>query len=170
MLCENCHQREAAVKFTQVVGSEKQTLNLCTDCAEKQQFDNHLIDISKVFGKIIIAILGEHLVSQTLDVSLKKDDKKTCVQCGISWGAFQKTGRLGCSGCYDSFLDPLKVLLRRLHGTNRHIGPKIKTDEKQKLSSLHTLRKKLQSAIQKEDYEKAAELRDQIRECERKQK
>ena len=169
MLCENCHQREAVVKFTQVVGSEKKTLNLCHGCAEKQQFDNPLIDISKVFGKIIIAILSEHLVSKTLPVSEKEDEKRKCSQCGISWSEFQKTGRLGCPDCYESFLEKMKVLLRRLHGTNRHIGHKLEGTNTKMARSLQSLGKQLNTAIQAEDYEKAAELRDQIREYKRQQ-
>ncbi len=167
MLCENCHQREAVVKFTQVVGSEKKTLNLCKDCIEKQQFDNPLIDISKVFGKIIIAILSEHLASAAVPAVSKEDEENICSACGISWAEFQKTGRLGCTDCYESFKYPLKSLLRRLHGSNRHIGQKVKIDDKQENISLKELKKRLQTAIKNEDYERAAELRDQIRESER---
>ena len=166
MLCENCHQREATVRFTQVLGSEKKNLNLCNTCAEKQQFDNHLVDISKIFGKIIIAMLSEHIVTKTPDVSDEKIEGEKCGQCGITWKHFEKTGRLGCADCYESFMDPLKVLLRRLHGTNRHIGPNLKESIKHTSGSVQALKKKLQSAIKKEDYEKAAELRDQIREYE----
>jgi protein arginine kinase activator len=166
MLCENCHQREAVVKFTQVVGSEKKALNLCKECAEKQQFDNPLIDISKVFGKIIIAILSEHLTSSAVEIVTKEDKENICSVCGISWAEFQKTGRLGCADCYESFLDPLKLLLRRLHGSNRHIGHKLQEKEKKGLS-IQLLKKQLQTAIKNEDYEKAAELRDQIRESKR---
>lgn len=167
MLCEKCHQREAVVKFTQVIGNEKTTLNLCKACAEKQGLGNPLIDISKVFGKIIIAILGEHITAQT-DEDVKKMDEGTgCERCGLLWSDFKKTGRLGCPHCYDTYMEQLKVLLRRLHGSNKHIGKQIKKEKSVTPDSLNTLQKKLKKAIEREEYEVAAEMRDRIRELKR---
>lgn len=168
MLCEACHQREAVVKFTQVIGDEKHTLNLCKLCAEKQGLSNPLVDISKVFGKIIIAILSEHLASQTGDnIQGEAEDTIVCDRCGLSWKDFKRTGRLGCPQCYDTFMDPLKTLLRRLHGSNKHIGKKIQKETEKKGESVELLKKRLKKAIEKEEYEIAAEIRDRIREKKR---
>jgi len=164
MLCEKCHKREAVVKFTQVIGNEKKTLNLCKECSEEQGLSNPLLDISKVFGKIIIAILSEHLVLKA-DKKLSEEDKQQmCGSCGLSWADFKTTGRLGCSQCYNAFMENMKVLLRRLHGTNRHIGKKLETDVEKKRESLVALERRLRQAVEKEEYELAAELRDRIRE------
>jgi len=167
MLCEKCLQREAVVKFTQVIGNEKTTLNLCKTCAEKQGLSNPLVDISKVFGKIIIAILGEHVASQTDEDVKKMDEGADCERCGLLWSDFKKTGRLGCSHCYDTYMEQLKVLLRRLHGSNKHIGKQIKKEKSEIPDSLDTLQKRLKKAIEKEEYEVAAEIRDRIRELKR---
>lgn len=163
MLCEKCHQREALVKFTQFIGDEKKALNLCKACAEEQGLSNPLIDISKVFGKLVIAILSEHLSSKTDQLVSKEEDKRVCSGCGLSWMDFKTTGRLGCPQCYDTYNEDMKKLLRRLHGSNRHIGkPLLKTTGNNK-ESIRSLKKKLQKAIEKEEYELAAELRDRIR-------
>jgi len=167
MLCEKCYQREAVVKFTQVIGNEKNTLNLCKLCAEQQGLSNPLVDISKVFGKIIIAILGEHLTSQTGESIKEIEDGTVCGRCGLSWSDFKRTGRLGCPQCYDTYIDKLKTLLRRLHGSNKHIGKKIQKETEQVKESLETLKRKLKRAIENEEYETAAEIRDRIRECTR---
>ena len=162
MLCEDCHQREAMVKITQVIGSDKKTINLCKDCAEKQGLNNPLFDISKVFGKIIIAILSEHLKSKTSE-TISPGDSKTCSKCRLAWTDFEKTGRLGCPQCYEEYEKNLKTILRRIHGNNRHIG-KQGDQTKQKKDTLPNLKKKLEQAIAKEEYENAAQLRDRIRE------
>ena len=168
MLCENCHEREAMVKFTQVIGSEKKTVNLCKGCAEKQGLGNPLGDVSKIFGKIIVAILNEHLVSKTEQVSMPVEEQGISCVCGLSWGEFEKTGRLGCSECYTTYEKNLKTLLRRLHGNNQHIGKSSQKNSKLGEESVAELKKKLKQAIKKEEYEEAAELRDRIRDLQRK--
>lgn len=170
MLCENCHQREAVVKFTQVIGEEKTTLNLCKICAEKEGLGNPLVDISKVFGKILIGIISQHLAKKTSQEVNEKDKRQICGSCGLSWADFKTTGRLGCPQCYDTFLGNLKILLRRLHGTNQHIGKSYKKEKEEKKETVASLKKKLKDAIAKEEYELAAELRDHIREFEQQVK
>ena len=166
MLCEKCHQREAVVKFTQVIGSKKTTLNLCKVCAEKEGLTNPMLDISKVFGKLIIAILSEHLMSELTHPVDKEDKVRVCNGCGLSWADFMKTGRLGCPQCYETFAKELKVLTRRIHGSNKHIGNRLPVQLGKRKESVASLKRKLQNAVKKEEYELAAELRDRIREIE----
>lgn len=162
MLCEDCHQQEAMVKITQVIGSDKKTINLCKDCAEKQGLNHPLFDISKVFGKIIVAILSEHLKSKTSKTITPGNDK-TCPECGLAWTDFENTGRLGCPQCYEEHEKNLKTILRRIHGNNLHIGKSMNTTEQHK-ETLPKLKKQLEQAVAKEEYESAAQLRDRIRE------
>ena len=169
MLCEKCHQREAVVKFTQVIGNKKTTLNLCKVCAEKEGLTNPMLDISKVFGKLIVAVLSEHLMSELTQQPKRKNETRVCSSCGLSWTDFMKTGRLGCPQCYDTFMEELKVLTRRIHGSNKHIGNRLSTQPDKGKESITSLRRKLHDAIKKEEYELAAELRDRIREIEGKE-
>ena len=150
------------VKFTQVIGDKKTTLNLCNACVEKQGLDNPLIDISKVFGKIIVALLSEHLTSKFQQTITEEDKKQICPICHLSWADFKKFGKLGCPNCYQTFYQQLNILLRRIHGSNKHFGANVQTIQK-KTDSIPFLKKKLKEAIQDENYELAAELRDQIR-------
>jgi len=169
MLCEKCHQKEAVVKFTQIVGDQKKALNLCRVCMENQGLSSPLADLSKIFGKLIIGILSEHLASKAETAIPLGKDVASCPQCGTTWMDFEKSGHLGCPGCYVSFIEPLKVLLRRLHGSNRHIGSP-RTDEKTKPDeTVEVLEKELARAVAREDYETAATLRDRIREKKLKQ-
>ena len=89
-----------------------------------------------------------------------------CTFCGITFAQFREAGRLGCPHCYTTFEDHLRVLLRRIHGGTQHVGkvylpPDPSASEMER--RLEGLRRKLHRAVEAEDFERAAELRDQIR-------
>ena len=91
----------------------------------------------------------------------------------MGYDDFRKFGRLGCSECYSAFKEYLSTLLKKIHGSNRYFGKtpvKIASSVKRKMNDLQDLKEQLQKAIYMEDFEKAAELRDKIREIEKKEK
>ena len=114
MLCELCHEHEATVKVTQIINNEKKEISLCKACAEKQGLTNPLANIPALFGGLLGLIKEE-------PISKKQSSKLKCPECGLTFNEFQKTGLLGCGHCYDCFMDELKILLRRIHGSNKHI-------------------------------------------------
>jgi protein arginine kinase activator len=89
-----------------------------------------------------------------------------CAFCGLTLEEFRKSGRLGCSHCYVTFESNLKTLLRRLHGGTQHVGkvylPPDPTHAEQQ-ERLAGLRRKLDRAVESEDFERAAQIRDLIR-------
>jgi protein arginine kinase activator len=92
-----------------------------------------------------------------------------CVTCGLTYADFKRMGRLGCGGCYTSFKKYLGPLLKRIHGLSQHVGKsplKIPTAVKKK-TDLQDLRLKLAKAIEMEEFEEAARIRDQIKETEK---
>lgn len=161
MLCQNCHKEEAVVKFTQVINNQKKEINLCKNCAELKGFHNPLVNISKVFEGLLLEIFGKALPEQTTT----KDSSVKCPQCGMTMADFKKRRLLGCDRCYDTFHEELKVMLRRIHGSNVHIGKHpLQVRPRRRVCSLAKLQRELSLAIQREEYEKAAELRDLIKE------
>ena len=90
---------------------------------------------------------------------------KTCTKCHLSWEEFRKTGKVGCAECYRSFQPEILSVIQQIQGTSIHVGkaPEKSTEEIAKNKKMKNLRKKLQVAIEKEEFEKAANLRDQIR-------
>jgi protein arginine kinase activator len=91
-----------------------------------------------------------------------------CPQCGLSYAEFRRLGRLGCEACYETFRDDLKPLLRRVHGSTAHAGA-VPAHLERGLESrreIKRLRSELDLAVRREEYERAAELRDAIREIE----
>jgi len=94
--------------------------------------------------------------------------KKVCDKCGMSFADFQASGKIGCGNCYSVFSDSMEGLLKRLHGSVQHTG-KVPDSLSEKLKvtrEVENLKTLLNKAIQSEEYEKAAELRDMIRELE----
>lgn len=164
MLCQNCQKRIANVHFTQVVNNSKVELYLCEQCAKdkgKLTFGSPF-PISDFFSGIIgVADPAEYVASPV--------KQEACDKCGMSYEEFQRTGKLGCSNCYKLFGDRLLPLFKRLHGSVEHHGrapeKMVKTMESQK--ELEALKQQLGEAIGREEYEKAAELRDQIRKLEK---
>lgn len=93
----------------------------------------------------------------------------SCPNCGLTFAEFRQDGLLGCSKCYESFSDRLVPLLRRAHdGGDHHTGkiPKRVGTGYARQERLTVLRKQLKESVDLEQYEKAAAIRDQIRELE----
>jgi protein arginine kinase activator len=93
---------------------------------------------------------------------------RQCPVCGIKFVEFRNSGRLGCPHDYQEFREELSPLLENIHGETRHCGktPRRQPQNQQMQSELVQLRKQLLTAVNKENYEEAARLRDRIRQLE----
>lgn len=149
MLCEKCGKNNASVLYTQIINGKKSSLNLCSQCASGESiFDN--------FGSLLS--FGTRTEAA----------KGVCPICGMTLSEFARTGRMGCGKCYETFRAQAKSMLRKIHGTSVHNeaktenppAPEIKKEEK---SELDILKDKLKEAIESENYEEAAKIRDEIR-------
>jgi len=167
MLCQICKKRPVAVSYTQIINTKKTQLSVCMKCAEEKGITNPLAGLPEVFGKIVANIIGEQILSQT-DETTPRSSSRRCRKCNRSLDKFEKTGLLGCDECYDAFTKELTVLLRRIHGSSKHIGSRPRP--RRVVTSARDvvkLRAELEQAINKEKFERAAELRDLIRDAER---
>jgi len=162
MTCEICGIREATIKFTQVINMQKKEIHVCKECAEEKGYYNPLSGMPKIIGGLILGIMGElpgKMKSERIDLK--------CDKCQLTWNEFQDKGLLGCEHCYESFVEPMKQLLRKMHGSNKHIGNRPTTQRVVgNVDELEKLRKDLERAIKSENYEGAAALRDKIRDIE----
>ncbi len=165
MLCEICGKNEATVEFTEIIDDEVTQLHLCESCAREKgvEMEQHFSIADLLAG---LTDLG--LEFEPKEVSIK------CPNCGMTHDDFRKIGRLGCGECYNAFKRSLLPLLKRIHGSTRHLGKAAIKLEKAvgvtKMSELQELRQKLQRAIEMEEFEEAAKIRDRIRELEKKAK
>ena len=163
MLCDLCSKNQATVHLTEIIDEQMSELHLCEECARKKS-----VQMEQQFGLAdLLAGLAEF---EKPDEAVEATRLK-CSNCGLSYQEFKRIGRLGCSECYSSFKKYLMPLLKRIHGSIQHLGKspyKLVTKTKKKLD-LSELRKMLHSAIEKEEFEEAARLRDKIRELEKKE-
>ena len=161
MLCELCKQAQATVHLTEIVNEQMTELHLCEACANQKgaQVESH-------FG---LAVLLSGLADFSKTQEPEEVSTKVCPNCGMSYEDFRKVGRLGCADCYPTFKRSLGSLLKRIHGSPIHVGKSpvrlIKSAKVGKAEILE-LKRKLERAIEGEEFEEAARLRDQIRRME----
>lgn len=185
MLCENCRKREANVKYSENINGVKKELNLCEECSKKlgitQMSFNIPIDFSNFFGGFM-----EDFVTPEFMPLLQEIKQLKCNNCGYTFDDIAKTGKMGCEECYSVFEDRIDPILKKIQGSNHHIGRigkiidnkisnknnenKInqKDDKPQKEQDrLSELKQELKQAIQEERYEEAAKIRDEIKKIEK---
>jgi len=164
MLCQDCNEQTASIMFTQIINSEKTVLRLCKDCAEKRGLNPSLANANFSIGDLLAGMAEEEGKVDTEEMK-----QVTCSQCGLSYSQFKQSGRLGCSECYETFIDGLKALLRKIHGSNQHLGkiPSFEVEHVQRKKEIRKLRDDLKKAINAEEFERAAALRDRIQEREK---
>jgi protein arginine kinase activator len=158
MKCQICKKAEATIHVTNMVGDKVEKLHLCRKCAEEKGYDY----IKKSNFKMGDLLSG--LVSSSQQSKRDEKDKRVCPNCGMDFNEFERLSRLGCSDCYGFFRIQLLPLLRSIHGDTRHVGkfPKRLGEHVELRRNIDRLRDKLERAVEVEDYEKAAKLRDEI--------
>lgn len=159
MLCDDCGENPATIKFTQIVNNKKTVLHLCRKCAEKRGLKDAITNIPFSLGELFAGMTKKEPDEE------KKGAEIECPGCGHGYTEFEKTGKLGCGVCYETFSSQLKDLLRKIHGNNQHVGksPPYLSSKMELKREVRRLREDLSKAVENEEFEKAAELRDRIR-------
>ena len=166
MKCSNCGEREGVVSLTQIVEGDVRTVSLCAKCAEEKGIETGVGVAETPLGGFLAALQE----SADPDAPLTAALEARCSGCGATLRDFRETGRVGCAECYHSFDAPLRELLRRLHGSTHHTGKRYTGVAALPVlappATLRELRDQLRRAIEAEQFELAAELRDRLRENE----
>ncbi len=154
MLCEHCNINEANFHRVQVTNGVRSETHLCAQCLASQQGAANI-------GNMIAALFSP--VEYVAPAS-----QLACKRCGTTPARFQQTGRLGCEQCYTDLNGMIEPLLKRVQGRSRHIG-RVPEGFKQPepADPVQELRNQIADAIAKEDYETAAQLRDEIKKHEK---
>ncbi len=167
MLCQNCQQREATIHLTKIVNGQGMQMHLCQECAPKVQGFNFNLYPCMVTD-FLQALFGINSLEQSGQPSSTSGQEK-CPGCGRTFIQIQQAGKMGCSQCYEKFESQIEILLRQIHGGGVHVGkvPFRCAASIRNRQELGQLRNKLQELIQKEEFEEAAQVRDQIRDLEK---
>lgn len=160
MLCQDCRKKEATVHLTQIINNEKVTLNLCDGCAEKKGFHSPLQGASFPLAEFLSSIMDKELMKGSTKLKVQR-----CPKCGVAFSDFGKAGRLGCGNCYRVFKDQLRDLLRKIHGSDMHRGkiPPAYGDVMKPIREEKRLEEELKKAVESENFEMAAQIRDKIK-------
>lgn len=158
MLCNNCKEKEATVHLTKVDGDKMHKVDLCETCSKEKNVND------PTGGSLSSIFLGMAGAEEFEFESNDSASDKTCPACGFSQADFKKAGRFGCPECYDAFNRNLDGLLRSMHRDVRHVGktPKAYKQTAGVAEKLKRLEARMDKAIVKEDFEAAAQLRDEI--------
>lgn len=163
MLCERCGKEEASVHLTRIINGKKEEIHLCEECAKKSSQLN-TDENNLTFQSLLSGILNHNLSNQESSMFNNNYDNLTCDNCGMTYQEFTQHGLFGCEKCFDAFDEKLDGLFKRIHGNLRHTG-KRPVSFQQKLeteSEINELKAEMQTAVEKENFEKAAEIRDKI--------
>ena len=161
MQCDCCHKKKASVFLTQIIKGEMQKVNLCEACSKEK-------GVTDPTGFALAELLMGLGSQEEVESSPKE---RTCSNCNMPQSIFRKTGRLGCSKCYDTFADNLEHLLKAMHKGATHAGriqhtgkvpgyPNLTPSVGGRLAELQEA---LSAAVSGEQYEEAARLRDEIK-------
>ncbi len=176
MLCDNCGKREANVRYSENINGRKKELHLCEECSQKLGIGNMdlnmPIDFSSFFGGLLEDFGTTDFMPLFNEVKALK-----CENCGYTFEDIVNTGRLGCGNCYSVFEERLDPIIKKIQGSNTHIGrsgkiidnkigkkfDENKDETKEDISKLDKLQNELKQAIKDERYEDAAKIRDEIK-------
>lgn len=159
MLCDNCQERDAVVHLTQIQGGAVTQLHLCERCAAEKGVETTVATPKHPLASLLQS------AQQNLP-AVQQADSTRCNFCSATLRDFRATGRLGCPRCYSTFESSLRDLLRRVHGHSKHVGLRYvppQPDLLERASDLGELRDRLRRAIESEQFELAADIRDRIR-------
>jgi len=174
MYCDYCKSKPATVHLTKIINGHKTELHLCEECAKASGEINwfNTFSVNDLFQPFSVAELLSSFLEGSDDVGYRVGTAAKCDACGMTYDRFKRTGMLGCRHCYEAFKDELTPLIRRVHGAVRHVGkvPRKAGGELRVRREIERLKNELDRAVKEEAFEKAAELRDKIRDLEQKLK
>ncbi|HZJ84521.1 MAG TPA: UvrB/UvrC motif-containing protein [Syntrophomonadaceae bacterium] len=166
MYCQECKVNHATIHLTQNIQGEISEIHLCEECAAKK--GALLFDVDNKFS---IPNLLSNFFGYNYNIAGSKTPSSSpvCPNCNMKFSDIRRTGKLGCSECYTAFEQVLEPSLRRIHGNSRHIGriPLRGGGNVLLKRKINELKDKLQKAVVNEEYETAAEIRDEIKKLEK---
>jgi protein arginine kinase activator len=161
MKCEICGLKDAVIHIRQIQKDLVHELHICEDCAQEKGL------LKEEDSELPIANLLSGLL-EGKEVAGAPDAKEACPQCGMKASEFRKQGKLGCTECFTTFERDVRSIVSQMAARPRHTGKLPLTLAAEPAGSVARdgLRDALHEAIEREDYEEAARLRDQLREME----
>lgn len=159
-------EKPATFHITELAGGKPQELHLCEEHARDYLRQP---ESSEESSPSLAGMLAQQLAVGQTAAELARLDQQACPVCGITFFEFRNQGRLGCPHDYVGFKKELGPLIMNIHGETEHKGkrPKHPAADIEEITKLIRMRREMREAIGEENYERASELRDQIRTLEK---
>jgi len=163
MLCQDCRQKVATVVLTEIREGTKEVRHLCTGCVEARGIQTPAVRNPLQHDVLFRSLLEDASLDNT-PLGEHDADAEVCPACGWAYVQFRETGMLGCPECYAAFEAELEPLVRRLHGAAEHLGRDYRPSERREdeRGDLEGIRAELDKAVEREEFERAAVLRDRL--------
>lgn len=164
MLCQNCKKNEATTHIKRVINGEATQSHLCSACAQSLGYNNFFDDFTFNLPSLFSGFFDDSMLA------LSESRLERCEICGSSFDDIIKSGNVGCANCYEKFYSKLLPSIQGIHGRVKHAGsvpqstadvvvPKEKTTEEK----IADMQKEMGKAIEEQNFERAAVLRDEIK-------
>lgn len=163
MLCQRCKKHTATTHVRRTINGKSEEYHLCAECAQKQgltgMFGGMGLDLNNFWGSLFAEPAQRSLA-----------DALTCQSCGCTFGEIARSGKVGCPDCYSVFYDRLLPSIQRIHGKVQHDGklPSSAGEQPRREKELEQLKQELARCLEQQEYERCAEIRDQIQTLEGK--
>lgn len=167
MKCQKCGANNANTHIKTIINGEFKEYDLCSECAKKMGYTNVFSDMENEFSSFLGSFFGNALPART--------QATRCEFCGSSYSEIAKSGHVGCAHCYEVFEQQLMPSIRRMHGNTTHCGKNSESQEKEKQQNsqgeskeekISRLKAELAKAVEEQNFEECAKLRDEIKEME----
>ena len=158
MLCQNCQKNEAHMHMKRIINGSATEVHLCSDCARSLGYGDSFSGFGLGFSDLFSDLLGR-------GEKALSGNALRCSLCGKSFEDIVESGRVGCAECYTTFYDKLLPTLRKIHGKTTHQGkaPVASESFSNNIENrVEELKANLKIAVEKEDFETAMKLRDEI--------
>lgn len=181
MQCDRCKKRDAKILYTEIINGVKKEQHLCEECATDYtsfQMEKPLMNSELTLGDLLSTLLDNYNLADKMKTGDVRPNTPVCSFCGTSFDEFIHKGRFGCAHCYRSFNGHLGRTLKGIQGSDIHTGKRPRglavmnatgVSQKKALSEIEKLTIKLQEAIEKEEFEEAARLRDLIKQMKKEE-
>ena len=162
--CDKCGVENANTHVKTIINGELKEYDLCSACAHKLGYTNVFADMENDFSNLLGSFFTNVLPART--------QATRCEFCGSSYPEIARTGQVGCAHCYELFAEQLYPSIRRMHGNTTHCGKNSgkavgqQPAKPTKEETVADLRQQLDAAVKEQNFERAAQLRDRIKEME----
>ncbi len=159
MLCQSCGKNQANTHIKRIINGELTEYVLCEKCAAKMGYSN----IFEGFGFDFDNLLGSFFANN--EPKLMPQINKRCDFCGASFEDISSSGKVGCAKCYEVFFEQLMPSIKRIHGNIKHSGKYASAVGEENLikNQIQTLNERMKVAINEQNFEEAAKIRDELK-------